>query len=753
MTRDDGTFPSSFLRIRVRCFQSNEVLLEEVLSYSQSHPLCLELVPAKEDSPEFLHFMLRLLWYCDTTFRNSRITTNGSDKWLAGFGTLSHMESTSCVPEKICKNLGFLQLDSDTIVYNQGDTGNIFYIVFTGSVRSITVVEGVQDDVISHCHPGQSFGVTGIELDDCIRESTYVTAERTELLMLSKQDYDNILMIQETPELKERVRFLKVFLQPSFHLWSTVAFKEVSKQSLRRLANVLSTRLFDKNRVVTFQGDDAVEMFFIKSGECRVIMEIQSGKNPSKLPRASSFLSQYWPTRHRLCKQEVIEREKDWGHPSIGSRRPSCPSTSGTRVSDPGCLAMAMGPMPSRLPAALMRSPDMLHQLVKRKCISSASQRSCEESVNTSIRQTSKRPISEPAPQHRSLSKRKSSMHLRPSARSEDQGPLSPWGPPKASSDGVLSGTRASRRSSLDPRNLPSASGMRPATMPTWKGSTNRCSNSAPAGSAHFKSPSLMKDRKTSSRLERRKSAGNKKYSLGSFLRDCDEKEKQQKKKDMDFTEKDHHLWQMGLLSQGQMPVLLVSDENVHYRQKFEKWARMVMNRERNLLSYNVFAGTVMPSFMPGVATSRVCKTIPNSLSTLAFGLSNGGQETSILDIGALHAGQFFGEKGLLTESIRAASIVAVTLVETLVLNKWDFFRHCDRDVIEALSKNEYTHSEGVYQQYEKSRKWELFKKHVVEQIVTAKKDRIYHRSGPRAVRFIPKAVTSKDGVVAREWM
>ncbi len=36
-------------------------------------------------------------------------------------------------------------------------------------MQSITVVEGVQDDVISHCHPGQSFGVTGIELDDCIR--------------------------------------------------------------------------------------------------------------------------------------------------------------------------------------------------------------------------------------------------------------------------------------------------------------------------------------------------------------------------------------------------------------------------------------------------------------------------------------------------------------------------------------------------------------------------------------------------------
>ncbi len=29
------------------------------------------------------------------------ILTDGSDKWLAGFGALSHMESTSCVPEKV----------------------------------------------------------------------------------------------------------------------------------------------------------------------------------------------------------------------------------------------------------------------------------------------------------------------------------------------------------------------------------------------------------------------------------------------------------------------------------------------------------------------------------------------------------------------------------------------------------------------------------------------------------------------------
>ena len=42
-------------------------------------------------------------------------------------------------------------------------------------------------------------------------------------------------------------------------------------------------------------------------------------------------------------------------------------------------------------------------------------------------------------------------------------------------------------------------------------------------------------------------------------------------------------------------------------------------------------------------------------------------------------------QKGLTTQLKRAASIVAVTMVETLVLTKWDFHRHCDRQVIRVF--------------------------------------------------------------------
>lgn len=64
----------------------------------------------------------------------------------------------------------------------------------------------------------------------------------------------------------------------------------------------------------------------------------------------------------------------------------------------------------------------------------------------------------------------------------------------------------------------------------------------------------------------------------------------------------------------------------------------------------------------------------------------------------------------LLMESKRAASVVAVSLVETLVLNKWDFHRHCDKDVIKALAKHEYKREEEFYNFYMKTRKWEMFK-------------------------------------------
>ncbi|KAH8969899.1 hypothetical protein BDL97_02G057800 [Sphagnum fallax] len=96
------------------------------------------------------------------------------------------------------------------VVYKQGDNGTLFYIIFTGSVKSSVWTQGVQDDVVTIIQAGKWFGDRVLETDNLLRESTTSACERTELITLSKEAYEKLLDIQKTLDLQERVNFLKV---------------------------------------------------------------------------------------------------------------------------------------------------------------------------------------------------------------------------------------------------------------------------------------------------------------------------------------------------------------------------------------------------------------------------------------------------------------------------------------------------------------------------------------------------------------
>jgi hypothetical protein len=95
-----------------------------------------------------------------------------------------------------------------------------------------------------------------------------------------------------------------------------------------------------------------------------------------------------------------------------------------------------------------------------------------------------------------------------------------------------------------------------------------------------------------------------------------------------EFGDKNHRLWQMGLQGDHKMPGI-VGEGNAYYKAKFEKWARHIIDREKKLLSNTEIEGSGETSFMPGVSTSEMMKHKETS---------------SILDIGCLKAGDFFGE-------------------------------------------------------------------------------------------------------------
>lgn len=100
---------------------------------------------------------------------------------------------------------------------------------------------------------------------------------------MTKKDFDNILKFVESEETRERVHFLK----------SIPELRKLPQVSLQRLAQVLSPRSFPKNRVISLQGEDADEMFFIKYGECRVVMEVfNPHKGGIRIPRVASLIPQ-----------------------------------------------------------------------------------------------------------------------------------------------------------------------------------------------------------------------------------------------------------------------------------------------------------------------------------------------------------------------------------------------------------------------------------------------------------------------------
>ncbi len=97
------------------------------------------------------------------------------------------------------------------------------------------------------------------------------------------------------------------------------------------------------------------------------------------------------------------------------------------------------------------------------------------------------------------------------------------------------------------------------------------------------------------------------KYTLRSFLKEFEKKEQTQKQ--LEFLGKGHHLWQMGMMGEGIMPAV-VGEKDAYYKQQFHNWAQYIINREKNLLSFNVIANTTInaPSFIPGLASEVVMK-------------------------------------------------------------------------------------------------------------------------------------------------
>ena len=182
------------------------------------------------------------------------------------------------------------------ILFKQDQLGTAFYVSLTGKV-SVWIEEHYKDkdqitntdsstkssikrditDGLGKCvtilPEGTHFGERALENDDSKRMASVVTDEDlTELIIISKVDYHNLISVMLSAENMNKVAVLR----------KTDIFSDFDVLHLNIMAKFMEQKIFKIDEVLFTAGTKAVEMVICSCGECRVEINIEQMPYKSK---------------------------------------------------------------------------------------------------------------------------------------------------------------------------------------------------------------------------------------------------------------------------------------------------------------------------------------------------------------------------------------------------------------------------------------------------------------------------------------
>ena len=170
---------------------------------------------------------------------------------------------------EVCKAMGFRSKRKGDTVFSQGDPGNTFYIVLSGSVSvSIRAGESESEEHVASLYNGDSFGELALLREGSVRSATVRAETDVEFLVISREDYNTILGAVTEEQLAEKIDFLLAL----------PAFAGVPVSMIRSVAYVLTTREFDRNAVVFRQGEETEDIFFVERGGIKFVREVMDAR-------------------------------------------------------------------------------------------------------------------------------------------------------------------------------------------------------------------------------------------------------------------------------------------------------------------------------------------------------------------------------------------------------------------------------------------------------------------------------------------
>ena len=185
---------------------------------------------------------------------------------------------------EVCKAMLYEKVPKSTMLFKEGDVGEEFYIILSGSTTVSTYDSETQQNTdIATLYAGDSFGELALLSDTNYRQASVTTREACEFVKLTKIDFDSILKTYSVKELGEKISYLQMIPM----------FENLDRPALQSLAYVLTIREFDRKKVIARQGEEMDEMYFIVSGTCKVVREVPNFFKSKRKMRLKFDISNY----------------------------------------------------------------------------------------------------------------------------------------------------------------------------------------------------------------------------------------------------------------------------------------------------------------------------------------------------------------------------------------------------------------------------------------------------------------------------
>jgi len=205
-------------------------------------------------------------------------------KIFSSFSTM-HPETLSQIASKLETEYHI----QGSYVFVEGQSGHKFFIVLEGEVsiirkRAMLKTKGSIGDqlrgaktettVLAKLGCGRYFGENALDSKDGLRTATAMTSQRTRLLSLDAEDYQNILS-QFKEKIKEDIK--------RFIMSPTSLFCNLHSEQIRQLINYAIIRTYSVNDEIVRAGDKVQQLVMIKSGIVRLTKSLRDSELESTL--------------------------------------------------------------------------------------------------------------------------------------------------------------------------------------------------------------------------------------------------------------------------------------------------------------------------------------------------------------------------------------------------------------------------------------------------------------------------------------